>query len=254
VSWWSEPHVERSGGVETGATAWAPKAKPIWLTEIGIPAVDKGANGPIVFPDPKSSESALPPFSSGARDDLIQARGLEAILSRFDPALPGFSDTGSPVSPVYGGRMVDPQSVSVWAWDARPYPAFPDFAEVWADGANWDTGHWITGRLEGATLDRLLAAILRDFGIEDAAPLELDGFVDGYVIDRPLSARAALEPLCRLFGINAAVSGGTLTWGGRGARSVQRSRQTTSCCRPRNPRCVLCAPRKPTCRIRSRSA
>jgi hypothetical protein len=220
VSWWSEPHVERSGGVATMATAWVPKAKPIWLTEIGIPAVDKGANGPNVFPDPKSSESALPPFSSGARDDLIQARGLEAILSRFDPALPGFSDTGNPVSPVYGGRMVDPQSVSVWAWDARPYPAFPDFAEVWADGANWDTGHWITGRLEGATLDRLLAAILRDFGIEDAAPSELDGFVDGYVIDRPLSARAALEPLCRLFGINTAVSGGTLTWGGRGARSV----------------------------------
>ena len=67
-----------------------PQSKPIWLTEIGVPAVDKGANGPNVFPDPKSSESAYPPFSRGVRDDLMQARGLEAILSRFDPALSGF--------------------------------------------------------------------------------------------------------------------------------------------------------------------
>ena len=46
-------------------TAWVPQSKPIWLTEIGCPAVDKGANQPSVFPDPKSSESALPYFSNG---------------------------------------------------------------------------------------------------------------------------------------------------------------------------------------------
>ena len=32
---------------------WAPGGKPIWLTEVGIPAVDKGANSPNVFPDPQ---------------------------------------------------------------------------------------------------------------------------------------------------------------------------------------------------------
>ena len=37
-------------------------AKPIWLTEIGCPAVDKGANQPSVFPDPKSSESGYAVF------------------------------------------------------------------------------------------------------------------------------------------------------------------------------------------------
>lgn len=77
-----EPHIERVGGLETAATAWSPRAKPIWLTETGVPAVDKGANAPNVFPDPKSSESAIPPFSGGSRDDLIQVRALEAILSR----------------------------------------------------------------------------------------------------------------------------------------------------------------------------
>ena len=90
VCWWSNPHVERVGGVEQAATAWSPRSKPIWLTEIGVPAVDKGPNGPNVFPDPKSSESACPPLSRGVRDDLVQARALEAMLSRFDPALRGF--------------------------------------------------------------------------------------------------------------------------------------------------------------------
>jgi hypothetical protein len=220
AGWWSNPHVERVDGVETAATAWVPHAKPIWLTEIGVPAVDKGANGPNVFPDAKSSESAAPPFSSGGRDDLVQARALEAILTRFDPALPGHPSGANPVSPVYGGRMVDPRAVSVWAWDARPFPAFPEFDLVWADSANWETGHWITGRLEGVALDRLVRAILADFGLPPPAEAAIDGFLDGYVIDRPMAAREALEPLTRLFGVDAAASGGALTFRGRGTRPV----------------------------------
>jgi hypothetical protein len=220
VSWWSNPHVERVGGVEIRTTAWRAQSKPIWLTEIGVPAVDKGTNGPNVFPDPKSSESAYPPFSRGVRDDLMQARGLEAILSRFDPALRGFQSAFNPVSPIYDQRMVDPANMFVWAWDARPFPAFPDFASVWADGENWETGHWITGRAEGAALDRLIVAILKDFGMADPGPLPVDGFMDGYVIDRPMSARGALEPLMRIFGVDAVASGGTTRWRGRGGRAV----------------------------------
>lgn len=210
VSWWSNPHVEREDGVETGTTPWRPGAKPIWLTEIGIPAVDRGTNAPNVFPDPKSSENARPPFSRGSRDDLIQARGLDAILSRFDPEAEGFEPAHNPVSPVYGGRMIAPETVFVWAWDARPFPAFPDFAGVWSDAANWSLGHWITGRIEGLDLDRLIAAILADLGIEAPAAIEAAGFLDGAVLDRPLSAREALEPLARLFGLDVSVSAGTL--------------------------------------------
>ncbi|MBA1158046.1 baseplate multidomain protein megatron [Microvirga mediterraneensis] len=220
VSWWSNRHVERVNGVETGATSWQPQSKPIWLTEIGVPAVDKGPNGPNVFPDPKSSESAYPPFSRGVRDDLVQARTLEAILSRFDPAQRGFLAEYNPPSSSYDGRMVDPDSVFVWAWDARPYPAFPDFDNVWADGRNWETGHWITGRIEGATLDRLIARILRDFGFSDPGAIPIDGFVDGYVIDRPMSVRGAVEPLLRLFGVDAVARGGGIAWQGRGGRAV----------------------------------
>jgi len=220
IGWWSNTHVERYQDDEVRTTSWVPESKPIWLTEIGVPAVDKGPNGPNVFPDPKSSESAYPPFSRGVRDDLIQARALEAILSRFDPAQRGFSSAYNPVSSVYGGRMVDPDNIFVWAWDARPFPAFPDYESVWSDGPNWETGHWITGRLEGAPLDRLIAAILKDFGLSDPGMLPVDGFMDGYVIDKPMSLRGALEPLLRLFGVDAVASGGRIAWKGRGGRSV----------------------------------
>lgn len=210
LGWWSNPHVERDGGIETRTTAWVPMGKPIWLTEVGVPAVDKGTNGPNVFPDPKSSESAYPPESRGLRDELIQLRGVAAVIARFDPAVPGFSEADNPVSPVYGGRMVDPDSVFVWSWDTRPFPAFPDVQAVWADVGNWRVGHWITGRIEGCDLDLLVREILTEFGFDADLSVEAAAFLDGYVIDRPLSARAALETLAQIYGLDVSAVAGTL--------------------------------------------
>lgn len=62
--------------------------------------------------------------------------------------------------------------------------------------------------------------ILKDFGLDAFGPFPIDGFVDGYVLDRPMSARGALEQLMRLFGVDAVASGGRLTWRGRGGRAV----------------------------------
>jgi hypothetical protein len=210
LAWWSNAHVERDGGVETRATAWVPRGKPIWLTEIGVPAVDKGTNGPNVFPDPKSAEGAYPPGSRALRDELIQLRGLEAGIARFDPAAPGFRETDNPVSPVYGGRMVDPDGIFVWAWDARPFPAFPTVGGVWADTANWRVGHWITGRIEGCDLDLLVLRILADFGFDAPVAVEAAAYLDGYVVDRPLTARGALETLAQVYGLDVSAVAGTL--------------------------------------------
>ncbi|HMB11559.1 baseplate multidomain protein megatron, partial [Saliniramus sp.] len=220
VSWWSEPHVERVGGVEIGATAYVPMAKPIWLTEIGIPAVDKGPNQPNLFPDMKSSEGAFPHFSRRMRDDLAQAAGVEAIIRRFDPAHPAHDPAHNPHSPLYGGPMVAPESLAVWAWDARPFPAFPEFESVWADGANYETGHWVNGRMEGLDLATLIRKVLDDYGIGMPLDIAADGFVEGFVIDRPMAPRAALEPLLRAFGVDLAATGGVLRWRGRGGRVV----------------------------------
>ncbi len=217
VGWWSAPHHERVGGVEVAApTAWRPKSKPIWFTELGCPAVDKGPNGPNVFPDPKSSEGATPPFSQGHRDDLVQQRMIEAVLDHFeDPAR-------NPISPVYGGRMVDAERIYLWTWDARPFPAFPAQSAVWSDAANWRTGHWLTGRLEGMPLDRLVRALLADGEGPEASEIAIDGFVDGCVIDRPMTLRAVLEPLAEAFAFDGIVSGGTLRFARRGRGPLLR--------------------------------
>lgn len=204
--------------METTATPFVPGARPIWLTEIGIPAVDKGANAPNVFPDTRSAEGGFPPFSSGARDDLVQARGLEAIISGFDPARVGFDAARNPVHPTSGIRMIDPAHIVVWNWDARPFPAFPNLGGIWADGANYETGHWLNGRLEGTPIDRLVSKLLADFGLPPATDIAVDGFVDGYVLDRPLSARQALEPLAQTFGFDAVMSSGRLRFEGRGGQ------------------------------------
>ncbi len=222
AGWWLNPHVERVGGVELAApTSWQPAMKPVWLTEFGVPAVDKGANGPNVFPDPKSSEGAAPPFSTGTRDDLVQVRTLEAMMSGLDPTDPDFIAATNPLKPGGTTRMLSPANLFVWSWDARPFPAFPDQTSVWADGDNWASGHWITGRIEGVQLDQLVQAILAEFGLPPARIEQLDAFLEGYVIDRPMSARDALEPLARAYGFDALISGGQSRFAGRSRGNVR---------------------------------
>lgn len=185
---WSNAHHNRPGGVrDASATAWVPQSKPIWLIELGCPAVDKGANAPNLFSDAKSSESALPPFSTGARDDLIQRRTLEAYLSYWaDP-------DANPISSLTGKPMIE--HVSLWCWDARPHPAFPLRTDVWADGAAWRSGHWLNGRAGLSGLGEVVLSLCARAGVDDAVVSALLGAVSGYVVDSPASARDALQPL-----------------------------------------------------------
>jgi hypothetical protein len=191
--WWREPHFDRKAGVELGApTGWVPESKPIWLTELGCPAVDKGANQPNVFVDPKSAESRLPYHSTGARDDLIQRRYIEALIGYW-------SMPDRPVSTVYGGPMIDPADIHIWTWDARPFPDFPVRRDVWSDGENWRLGHWLNGRTGLSPL----ALIVREIGLRAGTNInvnDLRGLVSGFVIDRPMPARRAIEPLTAAYG------------------------------------------------------
>ncbi|WP_137045471.1 glycoside hydrolase/phage tail family protein [Pseudolabrys sp. FHR47] len=218
-SFWSQLHHERVGGAELPTpTAWLPQSKPIWFTELGCPAVDKGANAPNVFPDPKSSESALPYFSNGQRDDLIQRRFLEAVLGTFDP---DFGDASlNPVSSVYGGRMIAPGSIYLWTWDARPYPVFPAASDVWGDAGNWNTGHWLTGRLGSAPLDALVSALCADSGIANVDARDLGEGPEGYAVDRTMTPRAMLDPLALAFAFDAVEQDGVLRFRQRGGVPV----------------------------------
>ena len=201
-AWWLNRHYDRPGGVRSATpTAWVPQSKPVRLIEFGCPAVDKGANSPNLFIDAKSSESFLPPFSNGARDDLGQRRALEAMLKAF--ALPA----NNPTSSVYGGPMVADDALHVWCWDARPYPDFPARTSVWSDAPNWARGHWLNGRAGAMTLSDLSLALAARGG----APIALEGLggvVGGYVVERPMRLRDAFEPLGLAFGFDAAERAG----------------------------------------------
>ncbi len=203
VNWWSNPHFNRTGGAEQAvATPWVPGSKPIWFTELGCPAIDKGANQPNVFVDPKSSESTRPHFSNGARSDSMQRRFLEA---HFDWWLGGGAPQG----------MVDPEHIFVWTWDARPYPAFPNNLWVWSDGDNWRTGHWLTGRLGATTLADAIAAILHDHGFPEHDVSQVSGDLIGYIQADTTSARALIEPLASAYLLDVKEDGGRLVFRSR---------------------------------------
>ena len=214
-NWWSHRHYNRPDGVRaTVPTDWVPQMKPIRLTEFGCAAVDRGCNAPNLFQDPKSTENSLPPYSTGARDDRVQRRMMEAMLRHYR------EPQHNPVSGVYGGVMLD--GMDAWCWDARPFPAFPSRGDLWADCDAWREGHWLNGRMVGDG-ERLIEAVLEYGGLsaDDYEVGELDGRVPGYVIERPMRLREALEPLVVAFGARVAERGGRVTVRDDGAAAVK---------------------------------
>lgn len=206
-NWWLNPHFERRAGRELAVpTKWQAQSKPFWFTEIGCPAVHNGANQPNVFSDPKSTESRVPYFSNGSRDDLIQRNYLEALIGYWS------APQTNPVSSEYGAPMVDVDSMSVWAWDARPFPDFPARTSVWSDGDNWEVGHWITGRMGLMPISYLVEDLARQAGVQSVDVSGLGGVLQGYHIDRPMSARAALGPLMEALHLELSERGGHLVF------------------------------------------
>lgn len=189
-SWWMNPHRSRPGGVRNAtATTFSPGAKPIWFTEFGCPAVDKGSNQPNVFVDPKSSESFYPHFSNGNRDDAIQRAYLEAMLAYWRDNAP---TSGA------GVKMLDPRNMFAWAWDARPYPDFPAQGATWRDSPNYHLGHWLTGRLDQAPVKWIVDELCASAGVDCLDASRIVGppmLTHGVVADGPVSARDLLEQI-----------------------------------------------------------
>ncbi len=214
-SWWENAHHDRIGGVrQVAPTDWQPRSKPIWFTELGCPAVDKGTNQPNVFVDPKSSESALPHFSGGQRDDLIQRQYLRAMYRHWGDV------ARNPVSPHYGGPMVDLSRSFVWAWDTRPYPWFSGNTALWSDGPNYQRGHWISGRASSRTLASVVAEICARAGVTEIDTSGLHGIVRGFTLSETGTARQALQPLMLAHGFDAVERDGTLVFRSRTGRGA----------------------------------
>ncbi len=216
-NWWSQHHHERVGGVRRAqATDWVPGSKPVWFTEMGCAALDKGTNQPNKFLDAMSSESMLPYFSDGRRDDVIQAAYVRAMTEFWgDPV-------NNPARAAYGrigaGRMIDMSRAHVWCWDARPFPAFPARLDLWSDGPAWERGHWLNGRAGAVPLSDVVAEICREAGVRAFDTQGLHGLVRGFALSGSENGRAALQPLMLAHGFDAVERDGILGFVMRGGR------------------------------------
>ncbi len=213
-NWWLNDHHNRVGGIrDETPTDWEPQSKPIWFTEFGCAAIDKGTNQPNKFLDPKSSESDLPYFSSGRRDDFIQSQYLRAMMSFWEDG------EKNPVSDIYGGPMIDLEKAHAWAWDARPFPNFPGNSELWSDGENYLRGHWLNGRGGNRSLAGVVAEICELAGISDYDVSELWGVVRGFAATGDDTGRATLQPLMLAFGFDVIERNGKLIFRSRDGRT-----------------------------------
>jgi hypothetical protein len=204
-SWWSKWHFNRVDGVrETDPTAWNPELKPIWFTELGFPAVDKGTNQPNVFIDPKSSESASPYYSNFENDPQIQQSGVRAVLEYWR------DDENNPASSEYDGKMIDTDRTHIWAWDARPWPDFPLRDDVWSDGENYELGHWLSGRMGGDQLSRVVAEVCECSGIYKYDVSALNKVVNGFWVKGGTTGREALQTLMAVYEFDCVETEGVL--------------------------------------------
>ena len=80
-------------------------------------------------------------------------------------------------------------------------PAFPALADVWGDAGNYAAGLWLNGRLGAMAGDELARAIAADFGVSLSEVEAALPFIHGYVVDQPMTARAALEPVLAASGL-----------------------------------------------------
>lgn len=193
AGWWSATHYPRPGGVRSSTpSSWVPGMKPVRLSEIGFPAVDSGGNAPNLFYDPKSDESALPPYSTGARDDLFQRRALGVALSYWQ-AQP----------------FID--QALVWAWDGRPWPHFPARQEVWSDGPNWQFGHWLNGRSGLIELAEVIDDLTASAGVS-VNTQEVAGFVEGFSVEGVTTLRSSLSALEMAFELTCVERDGELVF------------------------------------------
>ncbi|MBO9467068.1 glycoside hydrolase/phage tail family protein [Tropicibacter sp. R15_0] len=210
--WHANAHHERQGASRAAtSTDWVPGSKPIWFTELGCPAVDNGANQPNVFYAAKSSETALPHFSKGVRDDFMQRQFLRASLEWW-------RDNGAGV--------VDIDNVQIWAWDARPWPEFPVQSAYWSDGGDWHRGHWLNGRAGAVPAAELIRDRLVDRHGLSADQVDVSacfGQIDGYPATAPIGFRDWLQPIEIGMGLHAFEHGGKLVVESRSAAKVAQT-------------------------------
>lgn len=177
---------------------------PVWFTEFGCPAIDKGANQPDIFFDFRTGEIDVPYHSNGNRNDTVQRLYLQAMLEYW-------GDDG----------FVDPVNMFVRCWDVRPFPQFPALTDKWSDGENWIYGHWLNGRLGVTTLGQITESLMLmadyDYADFDVSRIQAAGIiVGGMGIFTISTVRAIIENLMKTYSFDVFETSGAYKFVMRG--------------------------------------
>ncbi|XCA33063.1 MAG: glycoside hydrolase TIM-barrel-like domain-containing protein [Wolbachia endosymbiont of Polyergus mexicanus] len=199
--WWSETHINPGGS----KTKWQPKMKKIWFTEYGFPSMNGYTNEPNVFVDKGSIESKYPRYSNGEVSFLSQKIAIEGTLKKWQSS-----------------EMVE--KMFLWAWDARPFPYFPNLCDMWTDCHNWQTGHWIQGKLSQLSISDVLSDLLQKAGLKSDQfdTSNVKGLLSGYVINDQQPVRSIIKMLqsCYFFDVVEQDSKLKFVQKGRGVTTV----------------------------------
>lgn len=204
--WWNSAHTNP----DLSPTGWTAKLKPVWFTEYGFPSTDGSANQPNVFYDPRSAESKFPRGGRGRIDYQAQREAINATEDYLEAR-----NQESGKADLVPHRFL-------WTWDARPFPFFPDLRNVWADYLLYPTGHWVNGKLGGASLGAIVAELCRRVGLTaaDYDVSRLTETVDGFIIDSQTTAREAIGMLQSAYFFDAVETEGIIRFVPRGGSSV----------------------------------
>ena len=222
ASWWKERHHNRPRGVRASrSTAWRPGMKPVWLTEMGCPAIDKGANQPNVFSD-QNPQRAPSPISRQARrmtpcSAPIWKRSSQPLTLQTPPIAktsilkspPRIKECLIPTISMSGRGTPDPIPISrkilmfgrtasiggadIGSQAEAPHPASPKRSPIFS----------------------------RQSGVANANTASLSGILQGFVLDRVMSARDAMEALMRIFFFDAVEKDGIIACHHRGEKPLR---------------------------------
>ncbi|WP_353287969.1 phage tail protein [Wolbachia endosymbiont (group B) of Gerris lacustris] len=127
-----------------------------------------------------------PRYSNGEVSFLSQKIAIEGTLKRWQSS-----------------EMVE--KMFLWAWDARPFPYFPNLCDMWADCHNWQTGHWIQGKISQLDIFDVLSDLLQKAGLKSDQfdTSDVKGLLSGYVINDQQSVRSIIRMLqnCYFFDV-----------------------------------------------------
>ena len=188
--WWNRDHINRHSGAKT---AWQPKSKKVWFIEYGFRSVTDCTHQQL---SPEQYASVAGSMATNSVDCLAQKTAIEGTLDAW-----------------HSSEMVE--RMFLYAWNLESYVKMEPYSYQ-----NWQTGHWINGKIDSVTLSAILQSILGEVGLRSTTPKEADESVPGYSVHNYTSAEAVTRELATIYCLNMREEEGKLIFSGTDPKSI----------------------------------